>query len=110
LLLLLYLGVGCSALAFVLCGYGLARLHAGQGAVFGNLKPLAGVMLAVLILGESLTPGHLAGGALVLLGVLLAGGKDGREQTAAEQMVFRWRRVCLPPLSASIPASCPRRR
>ena len=30
-LLLLYLGAGYSALAFVLCGYGLARLEAGQG-------------------------------------------------------------------------------
>ncbi len=79
-LLLLYLGVGCSALAFLLCGYGLARLDAGQGAVFGNLKPLVGVVLAVVLLGESLTSGHLGGGALVLLGVLLASGKDGREQ------------------------------
>ena len=58
-LLLLYLGVGCSALAFVLCGYGLARLEATQGAVCGNLKPLVGVGLAMGLLGESLTPGQL---------------------------------------------------
>jgi drug/metabolite transporter (DMT)-like permease len=74
-LLLLYLGAGCSALAFVLCGYGLAHLDAGHGAVFGNLKPLVGVILAVLLLGESLTSGHFAGSALVLLGVILAGGR-----------------------------------
>ena len=79
-LLLLYLGVGCSALAFVLCGYGLARLDAGQGAVFGNLKPVVGVMLAVALLGESLTPGQLGGGALVLLGVGLASGRPSPEQ------------------------------
>jgi drug/metabolite transporter (DMT)-like permease len=83
ILLLLYLGVGCSALAFALCGYGLARLDAGQGAVFGNLKPLVGVLLAAVLLGESLTPGHLGGGALVLLGVLLASGSAGTEQPRA---------------------------
>ena len=75
LLLLLYLGVGCSALAFVLCGYGLARLKAGQGAVFGNLKPLVGVVLAILLLGESLSGGQLAGGALILVGVVLASSR-----------------------------------
>jgi drug/metabolite transporter (DMT)-like permease len=70
--LLLYLGVGCSALAFVLCGYGLAHLDAGQGAVFGNLKPIVGIVLAVILLGESLTAGQVVGGGLVLLGVVLA--------------------------------------
>jgi drug/metabolite transporter (DMT)-like permease len=73
-LLVLYLGVGCSALAFVCCGYGLAHLEAGQGAVFGNLKPLVGVALAVALLNEPVTVGQLGGGLLVLLGVGLAGG------------------------------------
>jgi drug/metabolite transporter (DMT)-like permease len=72
-LLLLYLGAGCSALAFVLMGYGLAHLEAGQGATFGNLKPLVGVILAVALLGESVTSGQVGGGVLVLLGVSLAG-------------------------------------
>jgi drug/metabolite transporter (DMT)-like permease len=82
-LLLLYLGVGCSALAFVLCGYGLAHLEVGQGAVFGNLKPLVGVALAIALLGESLTAGHLGGGTLVLLGVVLASGRTGPVQSGA---------------------------
>ena len=73
--LLLYLGAGCSALAFVLLGYGLAHLEAGQGAAFGNLKPLVGVALAVALLGESVTPGQVGGGALVLAGVGLAGSQ-----------------------------------
>jgi drug/metabolite transporter (DMT)-like permease len=73
-LLLIYLGAGCSALAFVLYGYGLARLEAGHGAIFGNLKPLVGVALAVALLGDSLTTGQFGGGALVFLGVILASG------------------------------------
>ena len=77
-LLLLYLGAGCSALAFVLLGYGLAHLEAGQGAAFGNLKPLVGVALAVALLGESVTPGLVGGAGLVLLGVALAGRRRPR--------------------------------
>jgi drug/metabolite transporter (DMT)-like permease len=110
LLLLLYLGIGCSALAFILCGYGLARLGAGQGAVFGNLKPLVGVGLALVLLGEPLNPGHLGGGALVLLGVLLATGNAGPEQRGAGAAIFRWRRLSLAPRDRSTPASCHRPR
>ncbi len=72
--LLLYLGAGCSALAFVLCGYALAQFEAGQAAAFGNLKPLVGVILAIFLLGESPPQSHLIGGALVFLGVVLASG------------------------------------
>jgi drug/metabolite transporter (DMT)-like permease len=110
LLLLLYLGVGCSALAFVLCGYGLARLDAGRGAVFGNLKSLVGVALAAALLGESLTPGHLGGGALVLLGVILAGGNAETARTDAGKGTDRRQRMWDSPPGAPTPASCPRRR
>lgn len=75
LLLLLYLGAGCSALAFLLCGYGLCRLEAGHSAVFGNLKPVVGVALAVVFLGEPLTGTQAGGGLLILLGVGIAAGR-----------------------------------
>lgn len=68
-LLLLYLGVGCSAVAFILCGYGLSHIEAGHGAVYGNLKPVVGVALAVMVLGEPLGGSQVAGGLLVLLGI-----------------------------------------
>jgi drug/metabolite transporter (DMT)-like permease len=71
-MLLIFLGVGCSGLAFILYGYGLAHVGAAQGAVFGNLKPLAGVALAVCLLGEPLAAGQLVGGGLILAGVVLA--------------------------------------
>jgi drug/metabolite transporter (DMT)-like permease len=72
LVLLAYLGVGCSALAFLLRGYGLKHLDAGHGAVYGNLRPVIGVVLAVVLLREPLNSIHIAGGALVLIGVGLA--------------------------------------
>jgi drug/metabolite transporter (DMT)-like permease len=80
-LLLLYLGAGCSALAFVLCGYGLAHLEAGHGAVFGNLKPLVGFALAVVVLGEPATASQVGGGALALIGAGLASVRPGPAST-----------------------------
>lgn len=56
----------------MLGGYGFARLEASFGAVFGNLKPLVGVALAVTLVGESLTSSQIGGSALVLLGVGIA--------------------------------------
>lgn len=84
ILLLLYLGVGCSAVAFILCGYGFARLEAGQAGAFANLKPLAGVGLGVALLGEGLALVQVAGGALVLVGVALAGRAGGRAQPSRD--------------------------
>ena len=75
---LLYLGVGSSAVAFVLWGYGLARLDAGQVAAVGMLLPLSGVAAAARWLGEPLGVPQLIGAALVLLGIRLAAGGHGR--------------------------------
>jgi len=69
---LLYLGAAASALAFILWAYGLRHLEAGQAAVFANLNPLVGVIVAALLLGESLAPTQIAGGMLILAGVWLA--------------------------------------
>lgn len=71
-LLLIYLGVGCSALAFVLCGFGYSRLAASRAAPYSNLKLLAGVALSVSLLGEPLTAARIAGGVVILAGVALA--------------------------------------
>ena len=70
-LLLLYLGAGCSAAAYALWGYGLSRLPAGQVALLGNLELLFGLMVAAL-LGEAFSPVQVAGGAAILAGIWLA--------------------------------------
>lgn len=79
LVLLLYLGAGCSALAFALAAYGVHHLAVGQAAVFGNLKPLVGLACAALLLGAPLSAVQLAGGAIVLSGVWLATGRHDRD-------------------------------
>lgn len=40
-------------------------------AVIGNISPVVTIALAILVLGETFTPYHAAGAALVLLGVML---------------------------------------
>ncbi|HXG04472.1 MAG TPA: DMT family transporter [Candidatus Binatia bacterium] len=42
-----------------------------RSAVFMNVQPVVGVLLAAAMLGEAIGPGVIAGGALVLLGVAL---------------------------------------
>ena len=70
--LLLFLGAGCSGAAYALWGYGLSRLEAGQVALFNNLELVFGMVAAAAFLGEAITPGRLAGAALVLAGVWFA--------------------------------------
>ena len=77
LLRLVYLGAAASALAFVLWGFGLRHLEAGQAASFANLSPLVGVVFAALLLGESISLIQVGGGLLILGGVWLANRRPG---------------------------------
>jgi drug/metabolite transporter (DMT)-like permease len=67
-----YLGAAASAAAFLLWGYGLRYLEAGQAAIFANLNPLVGVAAAAVLLGEPVTAAQIGGGTLIIGGVWLA--------------------------------------
>ena len=69
--LLLYLGPGCSALTYVLIGYGLRHLEAGLTGVLGFVGPVTGLAAAATVGGESITGVQLGGAGLVLVGVWL---------------------------------------
>ena len=79
LVFLLYLGAGCSALAFALWAFGLRHLTAAQNALVSNLELPIG-LLAALLLGEALGWGQLAGGPLIVAGALLAAATPRREE------------------------------
>ncbi len=64
-----YLVVANTALAFHWWNLGIQRVGAGRTAVFSNLVPPFGVLIAWLVLGERLTAPQLLGGLLCLLGV-----------------------------------------
>ena len=66
---LAYLVVANTLLAYLWWNMGIQRVGAGRTAVFSNLIPPFGVLIAWLVLGESLTLLQLLGGGLCLVGV-----------------------------------------
>ena len=66
---LLFLALCCSVVAFLIYNHGIGRLRAAQAAVTIYVTPLAGVTLAVLLLGEALTAFTVAGAALIMAGL-----------------------------------------
>jgi drug/metabolite transporter (DMT)-like permease len=73
LLALAYLGLCASVLGFLAWTRGVGRVGPARAGVYLNLTPVFGTCLAVALLGEAPSPHHLAGGALVLAGLLLPG-------------------------------------
>jgi drug/metabolite transporter (DMT)-like permease len=71
-LVVLYLGLGTSVIAFLLWNFSIAKLGAGRTALFGNLIPLFSSIEAVFILNEELTMIHLIAGLIIIAGVIIA--------------------------------------
>jgi len=67
----LFLGVVCSGLAYVLWYGALQALPASKVGAFLYLEPLAAVIAAALVLGEPLLWASLLGGLVILFGVWL---------------------------------------
>ena len=71
-LLLLALGIVCTALAHTLFIGSLRRVSAHTASVVAALEPVYGIALAVLLLGEAPSPRTLAGAALIVGAALVA--------------------------------------
>ena len=71
---LLCLGVGCTALAYVLFFRLIARVGAAKTMAVPFLVPAFGVLWGVLFLDETFTAAMAAGSALIVLGTALATG------------------------------------
>ncbi|MCM8597616.1 MAG: DMT family transporter, partial [Candidatus Accumulibacter sp.] len=79
-----------TALAFTWYAEAVQRIGATRSAVFINLVPVSAVLLGALLLDERLGVAVLAGGALVIVGVIitnragarLAAGINSKEKTA----------------------------
>jgi drug/metabolite transporter (DMT)-like permease len=50
----------------------IGRVGPGRAAVYLNLQPFLGAVLALLVLSEGLKPVQVAGGAVVGAGIVLA--------------------------------------
>jgi len=70
--IILYLGVGASAICYLCWNAAIARLGAARTAIFGNLIPIFSTLEAVFILGEEILPIHIISGIIVISGLLLA--------------------------------------
>ena len=69
--LALYLGVVPTAVAYLCYAGGLRRVSAAETATLGLVEPLTAAVLGVLVVHEQLRGEAVAGGALVLLGLLV---------------------------------------
>lgn len=67
-----FLGVFGTAIAFVWYSRGVQEIGAGRASLFITLVPVFGVVVGVVYLGEDVTASLLAGGALVVAGLVLA--------------------------------------
>ncbi|MDW8327977.1 MAG: DMT family transporter [Anaerolineales bacterium] len=64
--------VVCTAGAYLLTTWALKHIAASRVALIQNIEPLTAVVAAALLLGETVTPAMLLGGAAILAGVYLA--------------------------------------
>jgi len=74
-LIALYIGVGATAAPYLLNAWALSKVNPSTVAVFVYLQPLIGFALAVIFLGELLTPIFIAAALLIFAGVFLASRK-----------------------------------
>ena len=74
----LYLAIVITALGYVVWNWALARVPAPRAAIFLNVQPIVGVLLAMLLLGEPVTIFTIAGGLLVVGGLAVAFGPGAR--------------------------------
>mgnify|MGYP006275677645 CR=1 FL=1 len=67
-----YMVVFGTVLPFLLVVYSLKYLRASQASVVGLMEPLLAILVAWILLGETMSGVQLIGGAFILLGVFLA--------------------------------------
>jgi drug/metabolite transporter (DMT)-like permease len=77
---LAYLGVCGTALGFFWYYRGIKKIGAMRAGVFINLVPLFALLLAWLLLDETIHPVVLGGGILVLTGVTLTNSAETKRK------------------------------
>ncbi|HEX4852053.1 MAG TPA: DMT family transporter [Puia sp.] len=71
-LIIFYLGIGNSIIAFFCWNASIEKLGASGTALFANLIPVFSTIEAVLFLGEGFSTVHLISGILVIAGLVIA--------------------------------------
>ena len=68
----LYVAIFPSVLSYLFWNHGTHRIGANRAGQFAHVVPVAGILIATLVLGEQLYAFHLVGIVLVAAGILLA--------------------------------------
>lgn len=90
----LFLGVFCSAFAFLAQTWAQRHTSTIRVALILALEPVFAAAFSVLVLGERLTAGEWTGGALVVTGVVVAEVAGRREATAPAPAVLEGNPGC----------------
>jgi drug/metabolite transporter (DMT)-like permease len=78
--LLLILGVACTAGAHTLFIKGMRHVRAQTASIISSLEPVYGIVLALVLLGERPALRTLAGGAVILTAVILVTLKESADE------------------------------
>ena len=78
---ILFLGLFGTTLGFTWFSAAVQEIGAQRASIFINLVPVAAVLQGALLLGERLDPSVLAGGAIVIAGVMLTQRPTFKEAT-----------------------------
>ena len=70
---ILYMGIGCSWLAYLLWNKGMNKVPANVSGLLISLEPVIGVIMAVLLLGEHLSTMSAMGITVVIASTFVAG-------------------------------------
>jgi drug/metabolite transporter (DMT)-like permease len=68
----IYMAIFSGTIAYTLRNRGQKVLSVGETGLFGYLVPIFTAVLALVILGETLTPLYIIGGVIVVVGVIIA--------------------------------------
>lgn len=78
-----YTGIFPSVLALLFWNKAVAEVGANRSGQFMHLVPVFGITLAVIFLGETLQPFHLAGAAIIFTGICLATARTQQATTGS---------------------------
>ena len=70
----LTLGVACTGIAYMLYFHLIATIGPARAITVTFVVPIFGILWGALFLGESVSPGMLEGGVVILIGTALATG------------------------------------
>ena len=85
----LYLGIIGTAVAYTLWFRGIHLMPASTTAFLGLLSPLVATLCGWIVLHETLTPGQLAGAAIILVTLITTGASFGTGKNRTEPSALR---------------------